>query len=69
MIVKIGLEKIILKFHKPLQRYLLTCQANSALLWAVQCWTIGIIFYFGHSQRFGPDILGMKTTVHYFMLN
>ena len=28
MLVKSGLEKIILKFHVPLQRYLLTCQAN-----------------------------------------
>ena len=28
MMVKSGLEKIILKFHEPLQRYLLTCQAN-----------------------------------------
>ena len=32
MMVKSGLEKIILKFHMPLQRYLLTCQANSAFL-------------------------------------
>jgi hypothetical protein len=33
MMVKSGLEKIILKFHEPLQRYLLTSQANSAF-WA-----------------------------------
>ena len=32
MMMKSGLEKIILKFHGGLQRYLLTCQANSALL-------------------------------------
>ena len=32
MMVKSGLENIILKFHEPLQRYLLTCQANSAFL-------------------------------------
>ena len=31
MMVKSGLE-FILKFTKPLQRYLLTCQANSALM-------------------------------------
>ena len=31
-VVKSGLGKIILKFHEPLQRYLLTCQANSAIL-------------------------------------
>jgi hypothetical protein len=32
MMVKSGLEKIILIFHEPLQRYLLTCQANSAFM-------------------------------------
>ena len=32
MMVKSGLEKNILKFHEPLQRYLLTSQANSAIL-------------------------------------
>ena len=32
MMVKSGLEFFILKFYQPLQRYLLTCQANSALL-------------------------------------
>jgi hypothetical protein len=32
MIVKSVLEKFILKFHGGLQRYLLNCQANSALL-------------------------------------
>ena len=32
MIVKSGLEFFILQFTKPLQRYLLTCQANSAFL-------------------------------------
>jgi hypothetical protein len=32
MMVKSGLEKNILKFHEPLQRYLLTSQANSAFL-------------------------------------
>ena len=31
MMVKSGLE-FILKFTEPLQRYLLTCKANSALL-------------------------------------
>ena len=30
--VKSGLDFIILKFTKPLQTYLLTCQANSAFL-------------------------------------
>ena len=30
--VKSGIEFFILKFYQPLQRYLLTCQANSALL-------------------------------------
>ena len=30
--VESGLEKPILKFHMPLQRYLLSCQANSAFL-------------------------------------
>jgi hypothetical protein len=29
---KSGLEFFILKFAEPLQRYLLTCQANSAFL-------------------------------------
>ena len=32
MMVKHGLEFFILKFTKPLQRYLLTCQANLAFL-------------------------------------
>ena len=32
MMVKSGLEFFILKFYQPLQRYLLTCQANSAFL-------------------------------------
>ena len=32
MMMKSGLEKFILKFHGGLQRYLLTFQANSALL-------------------------------------
>ena len=30
--VKSGLEFFNLKFYQPLQRYLLTCQANSAFL-------------------------------------
>jgi hypothetical protein len=37
MMVKSGLEKNILKFHVPLQRYLLTSQANSALLGRFFC--------------------------------
>ena len=37
MMVKSGLEKNILKFHVPLQRYLLTCQANSAFLGRFFC--------------------------------
>ena len=37
MMVKSGLEKIILKFHVPLQRYLLTSQANSAYLGRFFC--------------------------------
>ena len=54
MMVKSGLEKIILKFHVPLQRYLLTSQANSALLGRFFCtgqqqlwrgtWNFKIIF-------------------------
>jgi hypothetical protein len=37
MMAKSGLEKIILKFHEPLQRYLLTSQANSAFLGRFFC--------------------------------
>jgi hypothetical protein len=37
MMVKSGLEKIILKFQVPLQRYLLTSQANSAFLGSFFC--------------------------------
>ena len=37
MMVKSGLEKNILKFHVPLQRYLLTSQANSAFLGRFFC--------------------------------
>jgi hypothetical protein len=32
MMVKSGLEFFILKSYVPLQRYLLTCQANSAIM-------------------------------------
>ena len=32
MMVKSGLDFFILKFTEPLQRYLLTCQTNSAFL-------------------------------------
>ena len=54
MMVKSGLEKNILKFHVGLQRYLLTCQANSAFLSRFFCtgqqqlwrplWNFKIIF-------------------------
>ena len=37
MMVKSGLEFFILKFTEPLQRYLLTCQANSAFLGRFFC--------------------------------
>ena len=37
MMVKSGLEKIILKFHMPFQRYLLTSQANLAFLGKFFC--------------------------------
>ena len=37
MMMKSGLEKIILKFQGGLQRYLLTCQANSAFLGRFFC--------------------------------
>ena len=37
MMMKSGLEKNILKFHRGLQRYLLTCQANSAFLGRFFC--------------------------------
>ena len=35
--VKIGLDFFILKFTEPLQKYLLTCQANSAFLGRFFC--------------------------------
>ena len=54
MRMKSGLEKNILKFHGGLQRYLLTCQANSAFLGRFFCtgqqqlwrpsWNLKIIF-------------------------
>ena len=37
MLVKSGLDFFILKFTEPLQRYLLTCQANSAFLGRFFC--------------------------------
>ena len=37
MMVKSGLEFFILKFTEPLQRYLLTCPANSAFLGRFFC--------------------------------
>ena len=46
--VKSGLEKIILKFHGGLQRYLLTCQANSAFL--------GRFFCTGQQQLWRPSL-------------
>ena len=42
MMVKRGVELFILKFSEPLQRYLLTCQANSTFL--------GRFFYTGQQQ-------------------
>ena len=47
MVVKSGLEKNILKFHGGLQRYLLTCQANSAFL--------GRFFCTGQQQLWRPS--------------
>ena len=47
MMVKSGLEKIILKFNGGLQRYLLTCQANSAFL--------GRFFCTGQQQLWRPS--------------
>ena len=55
MMVKSALEKIILKLHGGLQRYLLTCQANSAFLGRFFCtgqqqqlwrpsWNLKVIF-------------------------
>ena len=44
---KSGLESNILKFHGGLQRYLLTCQANSALL--------GRFFYTGQQRLWRPS--------------
>jgi hypothetical protein len=37
MMVKSGLEFFILKSYVPLQRYLLTCHANSAIMGRVFC--------------------------------
>ena len=37
IMVKSGLENVFLKFHGGLQRYLLTCQANSAFLGRFLC--------------------------------
>ena len=37
IMVKSGVEFLILKFYQPLQRYLLTCQANSAFLGRFFC--------------------------------
>ena len=47
MMMNSGLEKIILKFHGGLQRYLLTCQANSAFL--------GRFFCTGQQQLWRPS--------------
>jgi hypothetical protein len=64
--VKSGLEKIILKFHGGFQRYLLTCQANSAFLGRFFCtgqqqlwrpsWNFKIIFI----DHFSPSFLSQK---------
>ena len=45
--VKSGLEKNVLKFHSGLHRYLLSCQANSALL--------GRCFCTGQQQLWRPS--------------
>ena len=47
MMMKSGLEKNIFKFHSGLQRYLLTCQANSAFL--------GRFFCTGQQQLWRPS--------------
>ena len=47
MMMKSGIEKFILKFHGGLQRYLLTCQANSAFL--------GRFFCTGQQQLWRPS--------------
>ena len=43
LMVKSGLDFSLLKFHKALQRYLLTCQANSALLGRFFCTLKGLV--------------------------
>ena len=52
MMVKSGLEKIILKFNVPLQRYLLTSQANLVFL--------GRFFCTGQQQRWRGNINNIK---------
>ena len=69
MMVKSGLEKNILKFHVPLQRHLLTSQANSAFLgrfflhWTAA--TLKGLMEFQNNPLIlavlgGPNILGRK---------
>ena len=66
MMVKTGLE-FILKLTEPLQRYLLTCQANSALLGRFfgtgqqQLWRGSVNFKIKSSRPLFPIILSQKS--------
>ena len=65
IMVKIGLE-FILKFTEPLQRYLLSCQANSAILGRYFCtgqlqlWRGSVNFKIKSLDHFLPSFLSKK---------
>ena len=66
MMVKSGLDFFILKFTEPLQRYLLTCQANLALLGRFFCtgqqqlWRGSVNFKIKSSRPLYTIILSQK---------
>ena len=66
MMVKSGLEFFILKFTESLQRYLLTCQANSAILGRYFCtgqqqlWRGSVNFRIKSLDHFLPSSLSKK---------
>ena len=61
MIEKSGLEKSILKFHLPFQRYLLICQANSVFL--------GRFFFCTGEQQLWRGAWYLKKNLDHFSLS
>ena len=75
MLLKSGLDFLILKLNKPLQRYLVTCQANSAFLdWFFctgqqQLWSLKGLVQFQNKKNldhFSSSFLSQKWSLQEF---